>query len=224
MPIPTDYADALICEEIARTRAMVGLVPYPLKIGALEGLAERCTYVLKEGASTLESLRTDVRSGGDVGAVMEGVSLCITSILDIEEYGLPPLQCQTNEMALLNVVLRRLHDEMSLPFPRPTACCISNQHYASHIPTNTIYTPIGESRSIQHFPHLYHELGHYLFYALEDPRLMPLREGFKQAAATVNAHYTGLEQDGTETHNRPHTKGFATQVRAQWTEWLIEAL
>ena len=49
-PISADYADALIAEETARIRAMTGLVPYPIKIGALEGLAERCTSALK-GAS-----------------------------------------------------------------------------------------------------------------------------------------------------------------------------
>ena len=34
MPVSAGYADALIAGEIARIRAMAGLVPYPLKIGA----------------------------------------------------------------------------------------------------------------------------------------------------------------------------------------------
>ena len=222
MPISAGHADALIVGEIARTRSMIGLVPYPLKISALAGLAEKCTFVLKEGVTTLESLRRDLCAGGDVRVIMERVSSCIANISDIEDYGLSPLQCQTREMALLNVVLHRLHGEMVLPFPRPTACCISNQHYASHIPTNTIYVPIGESRSIQHFAHLYHELGHYLLRALDDPRLVPLREGLGRAAAVVDLYYADLARDEATVYNPPHVKDFAVRMRAQWTMWLTE--
>ena len=165
-----------------------------------------------------------MRAGNDVEIVMKKVSLCIAGILSIEDYGLPPLQCQTREMALVNVVLQGLHGEMALPFPRPTACCISNQHYASHIMTNTIYTPIGESRSIQHFAHLYHELGHYLWHALYDPRLAPLSKRCGRAAATINAHYAGLERNGTaEGLGSAHATDRAEWARAQWTEWFTEA-
>ena len=223
MPLSVAYADALIAGEMARIRAMMGLVPYPLKISALEGLAERCTSALKEGVATLESLRRNLRAGGDVGTVMESMSSCIENVLDIEEYGLPPLQCQTREMALINAVLHRLHAEMKLPIPCPTACCISNRHYASHMPTNTIYTPIGESRSVQHFAHLYHELGHYLLRALDDPRLAPLRDGYGRATDTIDAHYACLALDGEEKRGPAYATDYVEWARAQWGEWLIES-
>lgn len=222
MPISVAHADALITEEIARIRTMIGLVPYPLKIGHLEGLAERCTSILKEGVATLESLRTDVRAGGDVKTAMKGVSSCIASISVVEDYGLSPLQCQTNEVALVNAVLHSLHGEMALPVPRPAACCISNHHYASHIKINAIYMPIGESRSVQHFAHLYHELGHYLLHALDDPRLAPLGEGLGRAAATVDAYYADLSRGGTE-HNPTYAADMTEMWCVQWGEWIMEA-
>ena len=187
--------------------------------------AGREVHVRPEGGvATLDSLRRGLRAGNDVGAVMKRVSLCIAGIVGIEDYGLPPLQCQTREMALVNVVLQGLHGEMALPFPRPTACYISNQHYASHIMTNTVYMPIGESRSIQHFAHLYHELGHYLWHALDDPRLAPLREGYGRATATIDAHYAGLARDGMAGEMGPaYATNCAEWARAQWTEWFTEA-
>ena len=202
---------------------MIGLVPYPLKINSLEGLAERCTSVLKGGVAELESLHRDLRGGGDIGGIMEKASSCIANISAVEDYGLSPLQCQTKEMALLNEVLRGLHGEMELPFPRPAVCCTSNHHYAAHIPTNTIHTPIGESRSIQHFAHLYHELGHHMLHALDDPRLAPLREGLGRAAATIDEHYASPERGGTEGRDYPRTEDFAAWGNAQWSEWLTEA-
>ena len=202
---------------------MAGLVPYPLKIGAIEGLAERCTHGLKEGAAALERLRGELLAGGDVGGILKKASSHIAKISEIEVYGLSPLQCQTKEMAQLNVVLRGLHSEMALPFPRPTVCCISNQGYASHIPTNTIYVPIGESKSIQYFAHLYHELGHYLLYAMDDPRLEPLREGFGRASAIVGAHYAGLAQDKAREHAPAHVTDFIGWTRTRWQEWMQES-
>lgn len=121
---------------------------------------------------------------------------------------------------LLNVVLHGLHGEMALPFPRPTACCISNQHCASHIPTNTIYVPIGESRSIQHFAHLYRELGHYLLLATDDSRLQPAREGLGRASAIVDAHYTDLALDKAKECAPARVTDFIEWARMRWPEWM----
>lgn len=132
MPVSAGYVDAVIAEQIAKSRVMLGLMPYPFKIGALEGLAERCTSVLNESIASLESLRDSLRAGLDAGTAMHRASRCADRITAIEEYGLPPLECQTKQMALPNEVVRRLHHEMALPFPRPTACGISDQHYISH--------------------------------------------------------------------------------------------
>ena len=90
----------------------------------------------------LEFLRNSLREGLDAQSVMYRESMCITHIEAIEEYGLPPLQYRTREAAVINDVLRGLHREMALPFPCPTACYISDQHYTSHFSTQTIYTPM----------------------------------------------------------------------------------
>ena len=90
MPVSAGYVDAVIAEQIAKSRAMLGLMPYPFRISALEGLAERCTAVLNECIASLESLRGDLRAGLDAGAAMRRASLCADRIIAIEEYGLSP--------------------------------------------------------------------------------------------------------------------------------------
>lgn len=207
---------------MARIRAAIGLVPYPLKTGRLEGLAERCTSILKEGVATLESLRTDVRAGGDVKATMKGVSSCTAGIPVVEDYGLSPPQCQTSGVAPVSVALHSLHGEMALPFPRPAACCISNHRYASHVRTSATYMPIGESRPVQHFARPCHDLGHRLLHPLDDPRLAPLREGLGRAEAAVDACYTGPAR-GSAGQNPAHAADMTKMWRAQWGGWIMEA-
>ena len=152
---------------------------------------------------------------------MYRASLCITHIATIEEYGLPPLQYQTREMAVLNDALRRLHREMALPFLCPTACCISEQQYASHFPTHTIYVPMGEALSIQHFAHLYHELGHYLIRPSVDPLLEPLRKGMSQASQAIEGYHEGLMR-GRADSGRQNMDDYVGWLCKQWPNWLRE--
>ena len=63
MPVSAGYVDTVITEQIAKSRAMVRLMPYPFKIRALEELADRCKLVLNENVAALESLRNSLREG-----------------------------------------------------------------------------------------------------------------------------------------------------------------
>lgn len=123
-------------------------------------------------------------------------------------------------MALLNEVVRKLHHEMALPFPRPTACGISDQHYISHFFTQTIYVPMGEALSIQNFAHLYHELGHYLLRASANPRLEPMHKGIAQASQMIEAHYIESVADSASEHAYMHD--YADWLRERWANWLNE--
>ena len=222
MPVSADYVDAVIAEQITKSRAMVQLMPYPFTIKALEELANRCKSVLCENINMLESLRSGLWEGSDTRSVMRRVSMCVTHIEAIEEYGLPPLQYQTREMAVLNDILRGLHSEMALPIPCPTACCISNQHYASHFPTRTIYAPMGEALSIQHHAHLCHELGHYLLRARSDPRLEPLCRGIDQASQVIEAYHNEIMQGGVPELGSPSMSSYVGWLRERRTSWLEE--
>ena len=123
-------------------------------------------------------------------------------------------------MALLNEVVRKLHHEMALPFLRPTACGMYDQHYISHFLTQTIYVPMCEALSIQHFSHLYHELGHYLLFARANPRLEPMDGGMAQASQMIEAHYIGSVADSAPEHAYMHD--YADWLRERWANWLNE--
>ena len=70
---------------------------------------------------------------------------------------------------------------------------------------------MGEALSIQHFAHLYHELGHYLLRARANPRLEPVRKGIAQASQMIEAHYTGSVTDNAAEH--PYMHGYANWLR-----------
>ena len=222
MPVSADYVDAVVAKQTEKSRAMMRLVPHSFKIGALEDLAYRCTSILSKNIEMLESLRNGLRAGLDAGTVMYRASLCTTHIAAIEEYGLPPLHYQTREMAVINDVLRGLHREMALPFPCPTACCISEQQYASHSPTHTIYSPMGEAMSILHFAHFYHELGHYLIRPSADLQLEPLHKGLERASQTIEAHHEGLMRDGIHEGACLDTVDYVGWLRSRRPAWLEE--
>ena len=220
MPVSAGYVDAVIVEQIAKSRAMVRLMPYPFKIRALEELADRCKSVLFDNIEVLESLHADLQRGRDAQSVMHRVGMCAAHITAIEEHGLPPLQYRTREAAVINDVLRGLHHEMALPIPCPTACCISNQHYISNFPTRTIYAPIGEALSIRHHAHLYHELGHYLLRARSDPRLKPLSSGIERSSQAIEVHHDNLMQGSDHKRVPPSVVDYVTWLRKRWPNWL----
>ena len=79
---------------------------------------------------------------------------------------------------------------------------------------------MGEALSIQHFAHLYHELGHCLPRASANPRLEPMHRGMVQASQMIEEHYIGAAADSAPGH--AYMVRYADWLRERWANWLNE--
>lgn len=218
-----EYLSSLISEQINRALSLKKLIPHPIVFPELLGLAERCTRMLGDLISTLESLKSELEAGGDTRDIFRDFRTCVRELSTVEYYGIPALYYQTPEVGFLNKLMYKIYQEVRLPFPNPCVCCTSNEYYYSFPPTNTVFLPLAEAEFLLHIPDMYHELGHYVITNMEDElRLKDVRDSFSSAVSKINDHYIEVMRGKARENGPPEILMMIERIHNNWEHWIQE--
>ena len=219
------YIRLIILEQINRARSLKKLIPYPRKYAELNGLAERCNTLLDEFVTSLGLLQQEIesRDENDLRDVLREVRMRVRDIAMVEYFGIPALYYETDEIGFFNRIMFKIHQELKLPFPNPSVCCISSDYYYSSPFTNTIFLPLGESEFLLHLVDIYHELGHYILVKMEGEfRLEEIKKAYAQAVSGINSYYKKLLKAKRLETGPTYIPLVIEYIHKNWDSWLDE--
>ena len=220
------YLRRLISDQANRAQSLACMIPDTQVHPNLENLASECRSSLAQQRQLLASASTTLDSVGEDGATpaLKIIKICDRNIGAVERYGMPPLHCQSKESRLLNQILFLMHREVGLEFPCPAVSCTSNEHYFTHVQTNTVFVPLSEAEFLLHMPDFYHELGHHFYSYAVSTNLLPIVEGIGRATSAIDDYYKGLEITKRRHTTPPPVRTDIEWMMHRWKgEWLEEA-
>jgi len=142
----------------------------------------------------------------------------------VETVGFAAIERANEEDLRLNALMDRIRLEINYPLLPPVVTSLSRAYFGIFPSLNLLCVPLTEGRFLLHLPDLYHELGHPLLRAGNNPVVEP----FRRAQDRVMQAAIGYLDDELRTQERGrgptqmvHTLG--CWVRS-WVSWSVEFL
>lgn len=115
--------------------------------------------------------------------------------------------------------------EVGFPRPHPVVAGLSQSYYEARSEFDLLFTPATESSFLLHLPDLYHELGHLVVAADEDPKIAPMLSALKAATQAGTQHCLRERRREAASSRAPHGLARAFDTWATrfpyWTEELL---
>jgi hypothetical protein len=222
-----DYLRSLIFEQTNRALTLKKLIRFPLPYPELSGLAERCRSILDSQVVVLKDLsqvlnHPDAEDARDI--ILRELRACVRGISTVEYHGIPALYTSREpEARFLNKLVYRISEEIGLPFPAPSVCCIATDYYHTSPFTNVIFAPLSESEFLMHLSDLYHEIGHHVSENAEsEVRLRAVAKSYNLASTKVTDHYSGLLKAKRMEFGPDEIPMIIERIHSHWKYWLRE--
>lgn len=148
----------------------------------------------------------------------------IVAELDIiETIGIAALDRAKPDDHRLNQLLERIAREIRYPLETPIVTTLSQQYFHIYPELNLLCVPLTEGRFLLHLPDLYHELGHPLLSAQNDPVLEPFQSQFLCAISDALA-YVSNEKSKEDRRRGPRQSAYLLQIwEVAWVKyWMTE--
>lgn len=186
------YLDALIDQALERTKVLRGKIKNPLLSAEFTGLQSRCEGRLDEIIRRLNFLAedSDVKAKENVPTRIRLMRRAFEDLASLECTGIAALNRPSGDDVLLNKVLFRIYREIKYPLNPPTLTCLSQSYYCVYPPIGLLSVPLAESDFLLHLPDLYHELGHPILTAIDDPRAENFQDQYVKFNEIVSAKFS----------------------------------
>lgn len=164
--------EALIDQASYRTKVLRGKIKHPLLSAEFTGLQSRCEHRLEDIANRLQYLAedSDVKEEKNCIIRIRLLRRVIRELSILEGSGIAALNRPNEDDVLLNKILFQIHKEIKYPLNLPTVTCLSQNYFVVNPSIGLLSVPLAESDSLLHLPDLYHELGHPILVAKDNPK------------------------------------------------------
>lgn len=219
-----DYLQGSIIQLIERGRVLLSKIPVDLP-REFHLLAQSCRQRLCSVLDRLQGLIDDPKMQLPLFQPerLRGLRRAARDMDFIETIGIAALNRANEDDKRLNVLIERIHHEISYPLLPPVVTLLSQNYFCIYPLLNLLCLPLGEGDSLLHLPDLYHELAHPLIVEKYDPRAKPFQNSLSQALDTA-ALYIAEELEKEDRRRSPAQFAFyLRQWLRSWAEsWAIE--
>lgn len=172
------YFEAAIQQTRERARVLKTKIPRPIHHPEQLALQRLCDERLNGIIAELDFLLKDevVREKKNLRQRIRLWRRCREDLSQVETTGIIALSRIHDDDIFLNRLVFQIHREINYPLPPPTACCLSREYFSINTSLHLLEVPPAEADFLLHLPDLYHELGHPLISALDDPKVEPYQD------------------------------------------------
>ena len=216
------YLKATIKESIERAKKLKSKIPNNLNVH-FQKLAETSQNKIDAIINDLQFILTDARYQMDANQTfrLQKLKLFIR-ILDIMENVVVAAVSRYHEDDIrVNVMVQNICREVNYPLIPPTVTCLSQKYYRIFNGFNLLCVPLLECDFLLHLPDLYHELGHPLIEAENNPKNQPFKESMGSFYDTVKQYYEAKKTDD-EINNQSKVAPYYEKWKRYWHNWTIE--
>jgi hypothetical protein len=219
------YFDAAIRQTRERAKLLKGKIPQPVKAPELVSLQRLCETRIDSIISQLDYLLNDTTIlRKDV--VKERIRIFRRIHADLSQLETTAIAALTrvhDDDVFLNKLVFQIHREINFPLSPPTVTCLSKGYFSINPSLHLLEVPLAESDFLLHLPDLYHEIGHLLIAAMNNPKVEPFQQAFSGFLSAV-ADYFEAEHAANRRATGP-TEYFTRvldQLERYWINWATE--
>lgn len=147
----------------------------------------------------------------------------VTDFDETEIYAIAALERVKAADNRMNRMLHAIKGEIAYPLIAPVVSPFSQCYFFIHCSLNMVFVPLLEGNFLLHLADLYHELGHGLQSATDDPKVAPLLEARAEIIFEADAYFRKeLRKSATDGLPRSRLE-FLAALRESWVvSWVDE--
>lgn len=216
------YLKGAILESVERAKKIKASIPNEALNVYFYPLVQKCDSLVDLQITSLKESLDFLKRDGLEPIVLDRLRNSVSQLDQIEYGPLVALNRSHKDDENLNILLDRIRKEIKYPISPPLACCLSNDYFYVDPDFNIMYLPALELNFLLHIPDVYHELGHPLFDANNNPKVEP----FKSALGNVN--FFAIEHFNSETiKEKRNSNRLITECLRNWKDnwvrsWAVE--
>ncbi|MCI0456875.1 MAG: hypothetical protein L0Z62_07850 [Gemmataceae bacterium] len=142
----------------------------------------------------------------------------------VETVGFAAIERANKEDLHLNALMDRIRLEIGYPLLPPVVTSLSRTYFGIFPSLNLLCVPLTEGRFLLHLPDLYHEIGHPLLRATNNPVVEPFRQAHDQVLQAALVYLDG-ELRAQERRRGPAQMLLTLECWVRcWVSWSVEFL
>ena len=221
-----EYFEGAIRQLQARARHLIGLIPRGLERD-IDALALRCRDRIDEAILELENLLTNpsMQRPENQAIRIRRFRRVLDELDLLESVPIAALHRWGDPDRRMNRLTHQIAREIYFPLATPVVACSAawGDYYITYPHLNFMCVPLAEHQFLLHLPDLYHELGHLLLSATNDPRLELFQQAYAEALSTIYGHLAReMQSENRNTQGPQAYKQYLATWLGCWESWLVE--
>lgn len=219
------YLDSAIRQTRDRAKLLKGKIPHPVKAAELVALQRLCEDRIDVIISQLDYLLNDstILMKELIKERIRIFRRIYAEVSQLETTAIAALSRVHEDDIFLNRLVFQIHKEISFPLSPPAVSCLSRDYFSINPSLHLLEVPLAESDFLLHLPDLYHEIGHLLIAATNNPKVEAFQQQFSQFLSAVAEYF---ESEHTANIRSTGPSGYFTQVldllERYWIHWATE--
>jgi hypothetical protein len=222
-----NYFNAAIGQARERARQLKSMIPKPVSAPELLGLQQLCEAQLNGIADQLEYLAKDplINRPELARERVRHFRRVRNDLGRLEATGIAALSRIQADDIFLSRLMFRVHQEVQFPLAPPMVTCLSQNYYCIIPSLRLVAVPLAEAKSLLHLPDLYHEMGHLLICAKNEPDVEKYQLRFVEFLDVVSSYWDTQRTAAIRmTGPKDYCLWVANTMEQSWAKWWAEEL